>query len=110
MKSSYPHGDLGFHRLTGTPENQREEREKDKEAENKGEKIATTRQTLLALFAFEKTFFFDDITFLPRILRLAMTTVLAGSWFQRSRKPTGRKTCESGDRRRSENEEEIPWG
>lgn len=62
--------DFGFHRLTGTPENQREQGEEDEETENEGEDVAAAREAFLALFGFEEAFFFDDGALLPGLLAL----------------------------------------
>lgn len=96
MKKANHDGDLGFHRLTGTPENQREEGEEKEETENEGEEVTAAREALPALFGFKKTFFLDDGALLPGLLALRRPTArgvvggdLARSGLQRAREPAG---------------------
>lgn len=84
------HGDLGFHGLTGTVENQREDGEEEEEAENKSREITASREALFALFVLEKAFFFNHGAVLPGLLTLSVASGgviigldLLGSGFER---------------------------
>jgi len=59
------HGDFGFLRTSSAPENQGEEREKNKKAQNESKDIAAAREGFLALLIFKEALFLDDITLLP---------------------------------------------
>lgn len=91
FKGNALHGDLGFHGLAGTVENQREEGEEEEEAENKSREITASREALLALFILEKAFFFNHGAVLPGLLTLSVVAPggviigldLLGSGFER---------------------------
>lgn len=70
---------LGLHRPTSTPEDEREEGEEKEEAKNKGKEIVSTREATVAVFSLEKAFFLDDIDVLPWLLGLAVVVDLAGT-------------------------------
>jgi len=65
-------GDLGLHGSTSPPEDEREEGEEKQEPNNKGEKVAATREPIAAIITLEKAFLFNDIDLLPGLQIVAV--------------------------------------
>lgn len=70
---------MGFHGPTSPPKDKREKSEQEKEAENKGKEIVTTRERTVMILIVKKTFFFNDIDVFPRFGVTVVVVDFAGT-------------------------------